>query len=84
MNFFLLQVKIKGETYKGDHGACDAYTVVRIPRTNVFVIRVKSKPCLINRERCPCSGVCENQDCECPCNAPLEYDICKAQLMGGQ
>ncbi|XP_068758556.1 VWFA and cache domain-containing protein 1-like [Montipora capricornis] len=77
------EVNIEGETYKGDHGACDAYTVVRIPRTNVFVIRVKSKPCLINRERCPCSGVCENKDCECPCNAPLEYDICKAQLMGG-
>ncbi|XP_074608634.1 VWFA and cache domain-containing protein 1-like isoform X2 [Acropora palmata] len=76
-------VDIEGEVYSGEHGACDQFTVARIPKTNVFVVKVKSKLCLINRESCPCEGFCVDEDCECPCTTPMNYDICKAELLSG-
>ena len=82
--FFSCQVDIEGDVYSGEHGACDQFTVARIPKTNVFVVKVKSKLCLINRESCPCEGFCVGEDCECPCTSPMNYDICKAELLSGQ
>lgn len=86
----VLQIDVPSEAYKGkrssENGFCDGYTISRIPKTNVFVIRVKSVTCLVNADMCPCTGICtssEDQACECPCKAPLEYDICNANLTGG-
>ena len=86
-----LQVDVTTETYKGKESSkngrvCDAYTIARIPDTNVFVVRVKSITCLLNAPKCPCQDICtsdKNEACECPCKARLDYDVCNANLTGG-
>ncbi|CAN8010542.1 unnamed protein product [Ixodes pacificus] len=70
----------------GEH--CGRYQITAIPGTNTF-LGIVNHTCDYVRAFCPCSTVdrlclnchrMEQRDCECPCECPLQMNLCTGDL----
>lgn len=87
--FFKLNTSLEGILTNSVHGEhCAKYQITAIPGTNVF-LGIVNHTCDTVRAFCPCSMVdrlclnchrMEQRDCECPCECPLQMNLCTGDL----
>ncbi|XP_077499250.1 LOW QUALITY PROTEIN: VWFA and cache domain-containing protein 1 [Amblyomma americanum] len=87
--FYKLNTSLEGILTNSVHGEhCAKYQITAIPGTNAF-LGIVNHTCDTVRAFCPCSMVdrlclnchrMEQRDCECPCECPLQMNLCTGDL----
>uniref|UniRef100_A0A131YWQ7 VWFA domain-containing protein n=1 Tax=Rhipicephalus appendiculatus TaxID=34631 RepID=A0A131YWQ7_RHIAP len=87
--FYKLNTSLEGILSNSVHGEhCAKYQITAIPGTNAF-LGIVNHTCDTVRAFCPCSMVdrlclnchrMEQRDCECPCECPLQMNLCTGDL----
>ncbi|KAL1469116.1 hypothetical protein MTO96_004842 [Rhipicephalus appendiculatus] len=89
VRFYKLNTSLEGILSNSVHGEhCAKYQITAIPGTNAF-LGIVNHTCDTVRAFCPCSMVdrlclnchrMEQRDCECPCECPLQMNLCTGDL----